>query len=116
MNIIYDRPKVGKSPSYIVPMRKNKFDKYLKSEFSQPFAFEVTITKNATKRIERRQIEMMNGVNGNHPQCPTHIRFEAVENCPDILESDFVFPDLPSKCTWNRNHPNEASSHTKRPL
>lgn len=57
----------------------------------------------------------VNGTNGTPPSCPTHIRYEAMENIPETLEPDFVFPDLPSKCTWSPNK-DSVTPHSIRPL
>lgn len=61
---------------------------------------------------------MSNGVevNGNSRKCPTHVEYKAVTDCPKVLEPDFVYPDLPSRCTWDRNSKCELTPHTKRPL
>lgn len=49
-------------------------------------------------------------------KCPAHIKYKAARECPSTLEADFVYPNLPSRCTWDRNKNIEMSPHTKRPL
>ena len=59
---------------------------------------------------------MSNGNNEKSSTCPSHIRYKSVENCPETLEPDFVYPDLPSRCRWDRSKRNESSPHSIRPL
>lgn len=49
-------------------------------------------------------------------KCPAHIQFKSAREFPDKLESDFVYPNLPSKCTWDRTQLDQLSPHTHRPL
>lgn len=52
----------------------------------------------------------------NGAKCPTHITYNAVSQIPAVLEDDFVYPNTPSRCTWNKNKINDSSAHSKRPL
>lgn len=55
-------------------------------------------------------------VNGSRQKCPTHIEYKAVTECPETIEPDFVYPDLPSRCTWDRHGNIEPTPHSIRPL
>lgn len=57
-----------------------------------------------------------NSVNGKSKECPSHVKYNALAECPAALEADFVYPDSPSRCTWDRNKNDQQSPHTKRPL
>jgi hypothetical protein len=37
----------------------------------------------------------------NSSSCLTH-KYKAIEEMPTKLQDDFIYPDLPSKCTWVR--------------
>lgn len=51
--------------------------------------------------------------NGNARPCP----FKILRSLPNVMPTDFVRPDLPSRCTWNQNKAEQTSSpHTKRQL
>lgn len=62
-----------------------------------------------------------NSVNGHSvngkvktTKCPSHMQYSAVTEIPETLEKDFVYPDLPSRCTWDRNKKDQVTPHTKR--
>lgn len=51
--------------------------------------------------------------NGNAPLCPAKI----LSGLPNVMPSDFVRPDLPSKCTWIKAKGEQPKTpHTQRPL
>jgi hypothetical protein len=54
--------------------------------------------------------------NGNHFHCDTSIKYKALD-MPETLQSDFVYPDTPSKCTWVQEKSSQPQTpHTVRPL
>ena len=54
--------------------------------------------------------------NGNHFHCDTMIKYKALD-MPETLQSDFVYPDTPSKCTWVQDKSSQPNTpHTVRTL
>jgi hypothetical protein len=52
-------------------------------------------------------------VNGKPKICP----YKILKDLPNVMPSDFIRPDLPSKCTWvNKKSEQSESPHTFRPL
>jgi hypothetical protein len=53
-------------------------------------------------------------LNGKVKSCG--MKFKAATEIPEKLEADFVYPNLPSKCTWDKNKKDQESPHQKIPL
>lgn len=67
----------------------------------------------ALKSIKMSENESV-ALNGNH--CLTHLKYKALD-MPSKLQSDFVYPDLPSKCTWEPDKSKQPPTvHSVRPL
>jgi hypothetical protein len=52
-------------------------------------------------------------VNGKPKLCP----YKILKDLPNVMPSNFIRPDLPSKCTWMKNKSEQPTNpHTVRPL
>lgn len=59
---------------------------------------------------------VINGHHNGQSNCSTHLKYKALE-IPQTLQKDFVYPDLPSKCTWISDKEEQPPTvHTVRPL
>lgn len=60
--------------------------------------------------------ESASAVTNGNGYCETHLKYKALD-IPEVLEPEFVYPDLPSKCTWVQDKSQqEPTVHTVRPL
>jgi hypothetical protein len=60
--------------------------------------------------------ESASAVNNGNGHCLTHLKYNALD-IPEVLEADFVYPDLPSNCTWVQEKSEQPPTpHTVRPL
>lgn len=78
----------------------------------QPRAYHYKVTHLAhVFRSRKMSSEPLS--NGNAPMCPAKI----LKSLPNVMPTDFVRPDLPSRCTWTKVKGEQPPSpHTKRPL
>jgi hypothetical protein len=72
--------------------------------------------KVVEKKERSKMSESESAVNGNGNHCLTHLKYKALD-MPSSLQADFVYPDLPSKCTWVVEKDKQPETpHTIRPL
>lgn len=60
--------------------------------------------------------ESESAVTNGNGHCLTHLKYKALD-MPTLLEADFVYPDMQSKCTWvQEKSEQQPTPHTVRPL